>query len=189
MAEHPRPGQENLYSYQLLAKLLNKPSILSLDLSDGLREIAFSVPVLQPKSAITPYLSSPESEYPESLTTERFFYSRAALEDVSKVKFCRVADKITGMVLRYSNDAEVSLGWVRLDCLCTLERADSSGMWLLVLEDHYGFPQVIDISLTLPLTDSQKYFSVQWCGQLEWWFSRRQCQLHYRDRKTLSTRH
>lgn len=188
MAEHPRPNQENLYTYQPLARLLNKPSVLSLDLSDGFREIAISLPVLLPVGAAGLRLPCPVSEYPECLSTEGFFYSLATLEDVFEVKLCRVVDEITGVVLCYSNGTEASLGWVRLDCLRTLGRADSSGMWLLVLEDQFGFPQVIDISLTLPLSDSQMYFSVQWCGKLEWWFSRRQCQLHYKGRKSLSTR-
>lgn len=185
MGEHSRRGRR--FSYELIARLSNEPSLFYLDMSDGLREVALSVPLSQKAARTEPYLPKPASAYPQCLPTEDFFFSAASLEDVSEIKLCRVSEGISGVVLRYSDDREVSLGWVHPDHLSSPQRVDSLGMWLFVSEPCDGFPVVTDIKLSLPLADSQKYFAIQWRGQLEWWFSLRQCQLYHEGRCTRAT--
>jgi hypothetical protein len=109
------------------------------------------------------------------------------LESVAELKLCRVKNSITGIVVRYLDGAQVSLGWGREGALRSMQKEDDNvGLWLLISTSS-GFPRVTDVSLTLPLAEKGSYFEIQWCGKLEWWFSRRQCQLCYEGNRTQRT--
>ncbi|KAK9443916.1 hypothetical protein VB005_02441 [Metarhizium brunneum] len=192
LAEHPIPGQELRYKYQPIARLQNKATTLCFDLTNGVRAVSVSSPEStdpqEPLPPSPPCPPRPVSAYPHTVSPEMFFYSFAMLENVSELKLCRVGDTITGMVLRYSDSTEASLGWVRRETLRSMQKEDdSSGLWLLISISS-GFPRVSDIRLTLPSANEGKYFAMQWCGKLEWWFSRRQCQLRYEGISTLEPR-
>ncbi|EFY88702.1 hypothetical protein MAC_05320 [Metarhizium acridum CQMa 102] len=187
MEAHPRNSHR--FSYELVAKLSNEPSLFYLDLRSGLQEIRCgNEPPVQDPIKTKPDLLEPTSTYPQCLPTEFFYFSTASLEDVSEIKLCKDAQRISGVVLGYSDGREVSLGWVHPDHLSSPMKVDDSlGMWLLVSET--GLPLltdirlVTDIRLTVPMAEAQKYFAVQWRGQLGWWFSVRQCQLHHEGEK------
>lgn len=189
MGEHPVPGQECRYGYQLITRLENRACTLGLDLTDGVQAVLVSALVPpNPDKLRHPCLPRPVSAYPLSVSPEKFFYSHAILENVAELKLCRAGNTITGIVLRYLDGAEESLGWVREGALRSMQKDDNSaGLWLLISASS-GFPRVTNISLTLPLAEKGSYFTVQWHGKLEWWFSRRQCQLFYEGNSTQETR-
>ncbi|KAG8416200.1 hypothetical protein J3459_013696 [Metarhizium acridum] len=82
MGEHPRKGRG--FSYKLITRLLNEPSLFYFDLSDGLREVALSVPLSQKAAIPELCLPKPASAYPQCLPTEDFFFSAASLETCLK---------------------------------------------------------------------------------------------------------
>ncbi|KAM3446846.1 hypothetical protein MY3296_009282 [Beauveria thailandica] len=130
MGEHPRPGTEDTYKYKTLLGLSdNRPVTIYADMSDGLRSIMIPknlTNVSRAKPRLT--LLQPTSMFPRS--HDSFFYSKAPLEAVSRIRVCRVEERITGMLLGYSNGSWTSLGSVDLDQLDSAMDVDTCGLWI-----------------------------------------------------------
>lgn len=168
----------------MTAALSQQPVTLFLGLNDeGYQDVAFSVP---PPRAVDgrslpslPNLPSPASPLPRSIRYEHFFYSCAKLSHVSEVIPCRMDGIVKGILLNYLDGRMASLGQIRLDRLDKAEKVSQYGLWLQVSPSAKGFPQVTDLRVGIPSPDSGNYFHIEWLGHLEWWSSRRQCQLCY----------
>lgn len=184
LAEHPPPGFESEYSYHLTAAVSQQPVTLFLGFNDeGYQDVAFSLP---PPRAVDgrslpslPNLPSPASPFPRSIRYEHFFYSCAEVRHVSEVIPCRVDGNVKGIILNYLDGRVASLGQIRLDLLDKAETVSQYGLWFQVSPSAKGFPQVTDLRVNIPSPDVGSYFHIEWLGHLEWWSSRRQCQLRY----------
>ncbi|KAK8148179.1 hypothetical protein G3M48_000219 [Beauveria asiatica] len=130
MGEHPRPGTEDTYKYKTLLGLSdNRPVTIYADMSDGLRSVMIPKNLTN-VSRVKPRLTllQPTSMFPRS--HDSFFYSKAPLEAVSRIRICRVEERITGMLLGYSNGSWTSLGSVDLDQLESAMDVDTCGLWI-----------------------------------------------------------
>lgn len=193
MGEHPRPGSEAEYKYKMLLHLSSKsPVTLYADLSDGLRAVLIPRHWWDPSKAKERLaLPHPLSEYP-CPSTGPFFYSRARLENVSQIRLCRDADRITGMVLYYDNDTRASLGRVSLEKLEAPKTVDACGLWLLAAYTEgpvrvARVPRIVSVLFAPPVSEAETHLHVQWRDELEWWSSSRQCRLHWKGKETLPT--
>ncbi len=129
------------------------------------------------------------SEYP-CPSPEPFFYSRARLENTDEIRLCRDADRITGMVLYYSNDTRASLGRVSLAKLETPQAVDTCGLWLLAAYTDGGrqvarVPRIVSVLFAPPASEAETHLHVQWRDEPECWSSSRQCRLHWKGKETL----
>ncbi|KAM3500467.1 hypothetical protein MY11210_009515, partial [Beauveria gryllotalpidicola] len=183
MGEHVRPGWEGTYWYILLStSSKNKATSLYADFTAGLRAVAISPALVEPRkaqlSAGPSSRSAVLSPYPRSLPFENFCYAKASLEDVCAVATCRRADidgeLIAGMVLCYADGTEASLGWVAPDGLDSPTPVPDGGIWLRVSLSRTGFPRVTAMAFAVPADEDDAYLRLQWRGELEWWFSQRQ---------------
>lgn len=120
------------YSYSHIARLQNRPTPLGPDFSRSLQWIAIGQPERQRRTGFSPNIPTPRSDRPKSFCDELFFFSSASLESVTGLRTCQEGGAITGMVLRYSNNTEKSLGWVRADRLGYLQEVCPDGLWILV---------------------------------------------------------
>ncbi|OAA51460.1 hypothetical protein NOR_00053 [Metarhizium rileyi] len=186
MGEYPPPGTESQYTLDLILTASNEPTSFFIDLSKGLRAVGTCHRASEGKARLS--LPSAKSCYPRSMFFERFYYSRATLEDVTQVLPCRIASVIVGAIFCYRNGTRASLGWVALNQLDAPVTVDTPGLWFLITKFGPGFPKITAICHSPPVTGGQEYFHVQWQGELEWWFSCRQCQLHHNGRQTPMTR-
>lgn len=125
---------------------------------------------------------------------ENFLDAKASLEDVSGVATCRRADidgqVITGIVLRYTDKTEASRDWVAPDGLDSPIAVPDSGIWHYVALSRTGFPIVTSRAFifTALTREDNAYLRLRWRGELEWWFSPRQCQLYYNSKLTAETK-
>lgn len=174
-------------SYRHIARLQNRPTPLGFDFSRSLQWIAIGQPERQRRTGFAPNIPTPRSDRPKSFCDELFFFSSASLESVTGLRTCQEGGAITGMVLRYSNNTEESLGWVRADRLGYLQEVCPDGLWILVTffpKLPYKYPWVTKITVNIPSVDLHKYLAITWRGQLERWFSRRQCRLYHDGQST-----
>ncbi|TQN73717.1 hypothetical protein CSHISOI_01677, partial [Colletotrichum shisoi] len=142
----------------------------------------------------TPMVEWPTSPYPKCRRHENFAWSRANLMDVVEIIPCRhrrQGMKITsGLLLRYDGGHQACVGQVRLDQLEIPLGVDYAlKLWLGFSLTHDG-PCVSNIKLsreipTLPVCEN--WFQVDWCNDLEWWYSDRQCQLSQQGRMSPAT--
>ncbi|KAM3447863.1 hypothetical protein MY3296_008318 [Beauveria thailandica] len=197
MGEHVRPGWEGTYWYVLLlTSCKNETLSLYADFTAGLRAVAISPALAESRkaqlSAGPSQRTVPLSLYPRSLPFENFCYAKASLEDVSAVAACCQADidgqVIAGIVLRYMDGTEASLGWVAPDGLDSPTPVPDDGIWLCVSLSRTGFPRVTAMAFAAPADEDARYLRLRWRGELEWWFSRRQCQLHYNGELSAETK-
>lgn len=170
-------SQDSEYRYTRIASFRNAPTTLHLDTSHGLAALQ-TLPSEGDIPNPDPIIAAP-SEMPWN----ELIYSHAALENVERVIVCRGDDVITGLILCYSNGAQASLGWQLHDTLSAPTSVAPEGLWLLVETDTH-LPRVVDISLMRPAVEGKSYFHIRWSGMLVWWFSIRQCQLHFDGRHT-----
>lgn len=120
---------------------------------------------------IQPPIEAPQSIYPPTRITEEFFYSSASLTDVASVTLCRhmMDDELSviGLVFRYSDGRERTVGQVRLDCLDEpLNVEPTSGIALKASMDRRKIVEV-------KLCDGEKdrWIWMPWSGRISWWFS------------------
>lgn len=189
LGPRPRNGQKSEYR-KLLALDENKPATLYVDLVSGVRAVI--VPRRgdgQPRPETHLRIPRPLSPQPEN-GNDWFFYSNGCMENVHQVSVCRTFDRITGMILLYASGTRASIGRVAVDRLDAPQLVDSTGMWILGEHSrnpaHYSKPvHITKVLFALPEADVDEYLHVRWAGQLEWWSSVRQCEVHYEGRQTL----
>ncbi|SPQ20852.1 7fe6b43f-d362-4d17-a62d-94c47311d6b1 [Thermothielavioides terrestris] len=122
LGSHPASGGGN-YQYALVCRPAEHgPSRIYFDLSlYGIHSLAVDTP-LPSGAVVLPSPAPPVSPCPELGPYEIFTYTSAALDGVVEVTPCRsdVAEfgpAITGLLLRYADGRQASLGQVRLDRL------------------------------------------------------------------------
>ncbi|KAM3426020.1 hypothetical protein NHJ13734_009725 [Beauveria thailandica] len=172
MGEHVRPGWEGTYWYVLLStSCKNETLSLYADFTAGLRAVAISPALAESRkaqlSAGPSQRTVPLSLYPRSLPFENFCYAKASLEDVSAVAACCQADidgqVIAGIVLRYMDGTEASLGWVAPDGLDSPTPVPDDGIWLCVSLSRTGFPRVTAMAFAAP-ADEDARLDLAHCG-------------------------
>ncbi|OAA65106.1 hypothetical protein LEL_10553 [Akanthomyces lecanii RCEF 1005] len=191
MGEHPRPGTEHSYKYRTLLRLSDdRPVTIYADMSDGLRSIYIPQEMnhtSEVKSRLT--LPQPTSKFCFS-SQDSFIYSKAALEDVSQIRICGNEERITGMLLGYSNGTWASLGSVDVNQLRGAMHVDAAGLWIQSAYTE-GPPwvttraHIVCVTSRSPTSGHENSLHVRWHGELEWWYSKRQCEVHYGDKHTL----
>lgn len=196
MGEHIRPQWECAYWYLLLSTS-HKNEVITLyaDVTAGLRAVAVPADLGESRQAQWARPSqqiAPLSPYPRSIPFENFCYAKASLENVSAVAAFRQDDIdgqfVTGIVFSYTDGTEASLGWVAPGGLDSPTPVPDGGIWLRVSVPQTGFPRVESIAFTAPAPEDDGYLRLQWRGELEWWFSPRQCQLYYDGKATAETK-
>lgn len=156
----------------------------------GIRRLAFESPkpISQSQSIRIPIPSYPYPEHYDCVDCG-YFYSSAAMENVIKIIPCEeeyVVDHrtIVGLLFRYSDGTQACVGRFRLDCAGTpLVVGKSPQMWLSFYEDMRIIVDMGVSSPPWPMSPTCLY--VSWAGKLEWWFSQRQCRLHYGDQSSI----
>jgi hypothetical protein len=156
----------------------------------GARELAFetSAPT-SPRMA--PPLPRPCSTLPGSLTLESYYWSSASLESIISLQECRRIDcegpKVIGLLFKYSTGAMAAVGQVRLDLLTKPQAVDQTKrMWLAFSCTEGQFPYVSQVELSESPMEGSGWFETGWAGDLEWWFSFRQCQVWYNGQTSLT---
>lgn len=190
MGEHPRPGTQRNYKYQTLLRLSDdRPVTIYTDMSDGLRSIMIPKNLNNISKVKTPViLPRPTSPFP-IWGSESFCFSKATLNGVSQLRICRKEEQITGMLLGYTNGTWASLGGIDLDRLERPMEVDTSGLWIqsaytegpswVATRAH-----IVGIKLCAPHLEPENYLHIRWHGELEWWHSHRQNEVHYGGKQT-----
>ncbi|KAL7940556.1 hypothetical protein V8C42DRAFT_337215 [Trichoderma barbatum] len=189
LGKYPTPGQT--YTYSHITTFPKEPDYLYIDDSAGIREVAFvPAPILHERSLSLP---EPKSFCPKHTSVESYFYTFASLENLSFIKICKLNGMIIGLLLHYHNGLRASVGQVRLDQLSKEQQVpDNATIRFVISRTEYQCPYV---SSVLVLTEGTAEgpptildLEVACYGTLEWWFSRRQCQLAYEGRTSAPTR-
>lgn len=178
-----------------MERLTNEPKCLFFDTSShGIQNLVFETPrpLLERNTpAPTPELSSP---YPESLCIEDYFYTSASLDNATTVSLCEGSYKgkvyVTGLVFTYSNGREACVGQIRRDYLsCPLQLITSPMLWLgFSLENREPRVAKIETISSPSDTSSLEWLAIPWTGQLDWWFSARQCKVYHKEQASPATR-
>ncbi|KAK3300334.1 uncharacterized protein B0H64DRAFT_380644 [Chaetomium fimeti] len=187
-----RSGQSLLdrSGWTLLNRPRKEPSRIFYDTSDSrMGVLAFETP--PPESdGQRPASLTPLSPGPESGPLEPYFYSSSDLSGVTAVTPCErrfgETSVIRGLLLHHA-DAHVScVGEVRLDSLgCPLK---VEGPIWLGFSTTRGAPCVTQIATSRPAeTDAVDWLALPCRGQLEWWYSFRQCRVHHEGRASPAT--
>ncbi|KAL7902144.1 hypothetical protein HDV64DRAFT_239517 [Trichoderma sp. TUCIM 5745] len=194
LGNHPTPG--HIYSYSRIATLQSQPDYLYVDQSAGIRELALNPAPNVDNTALEGRLPAPKSDYPAITPTEKYFYTSAPLLNLSSIKICKFRGVITGILLNYYNGSQASLGHVRHDLLSDAQQIPRDAtIRFAVSRTDDKCPYVSNVLLITP--DTTQRFSpanlgfdleVTCCGLLEWWFTRRQCQLAHEGRSSVPTR-
>ncbi|WQF75107.1 hypothetical protein CDEST_00121 [Colletotrichum destructivum] len=135
-------------------------------------------------------LREPLSHYPRSFLLDYYFYSCVSLSHLDLIIPCRVlllgAQRITGLLLRYTNGTHSTAGQVRLNCLeKPLQASGLQTLWLgFSKRYHLPFVSVLEVSAPGPRQVVCCWFQVELCGVLEWWFSTTQCQVHHKGKSS-----
>lgn len=145
----------------------------------------------------TPPLPRPLSTKPDSLALESYHWSSTSLEGIKNMQQCKRmvcgALKVIGLLFEYDTGARATVGQVRLDSLTKPQAVHrSTQMWLAFRLNEAQHPYVSQVELPespfeSPL-EGPTWFQTDWVGELEWWFSQRQCQLWYKGQTSLRTR-
>ncbi|KAL7794340.1 hypothetical protein V8C37DRAFT_415184 [Trichoderma ceciliae] len=162
LGKHPTPG--HTYSDSRVATFRNEPDYMYLYIegSSGVRELALNPAPNAHETSQNLRLPVPKSRYPKLTSVESYFFTSAPLETLGSIKLCSSNGIVTGLLLHYHDGSRASVGQVRLDRLT---------------EERQLSPANLDSDLEVPCH-----------GTLEWWFSRRQCQLAHEWRTSASTR-
>lgn len=121
---------------------------------------------------------------------EDYFYSDHDLTGVESVTPCKFSDKpgYSGMLLHFSNGHQESVGQVRLDCLCPSMDLESSTSWFLVFKrrsDLHPYVAAITTTACSSKTDIEEVVELSCDGRLEWWWSRHQTYVIYKNQKSI----
>lgn len=169
----------------------NEAIIAQLHLLEGLRGVICAAEWPPADFLISegmvPIMPQTASSYPRGKRGEAFYLSVVELRPAASMRLAMDGLRVTGLLLTYLDGAEDALGRVCLAKLQPPERVYEDGIWILTeLIDKY--PQVVRIVVEKPGRNADRYLHVRWQGQLEWWSSVRQCEVHYLTAKTLSAR-
>lgn len=189
MGPHQRKSLGS-YAFSLLERQERGVNpILYVDEPACIQTLAFSTlaPTITSQSR-PPCLPEPISSDSASNSKEPFFWTWADLEGVVEVTLCRAngginGGYITGLIFRYSNGHQASVGQVRRDRLNQPRQVDgSAGMWLTFPRRRCCISSV-DFSPQAPI-NGQSYFEMPWRGRLEWWYSYRQCRVYHEEKSS-----
>lgn len=193
LGKHPTPGQA--YTYSRLAKLRSEPDYLYIDESKGIRELALS-PAPEINDAQILHIPTPLSRYPAITSVESYFYTFVRLENLDSIRLCNFNRTVTGLLLHYHDSSRATLGQVRLDRLGAEQRVPCDAtIRFVILRKPDQCPYVSNVivftaciprNLLPAATDLD--FEITCHGILEWWYTRRQCQLAHNGRTSASTR-
>ncbi|KAK1451023.1 hypothetical protein CCUS01_11199 [Colletotrichum cuscutae] len=142
----------------------------------------------------SPRVEWPTSSYPKFRRHEYFAWTSAKLGDVVDIIPCRRnrqgSEIISGLLLRYIDGQQACVGQIRLDQLQNPICVDRDcKMWFkFSLTSDGPIVSGIEQSQEAPsLSKGENWFRVDWCGDLEWWYSKRQCQLSHQGRLSPET--
>ncbi|KID94874.1 hypothetical protein MAJ_09173, partial [Metarhizium majus ARSEF 297] len=192
LGHHPTPGQA--YTYSRVAKLRSQPDYLFIDDSAGIRELALTP---APGDNDTPNLRkpTPESCYPAITSVESYFYTFAPLENLDFIKICSFDGVVTGLLLHYHDGSRASVGQVRLDRVGPKQQVPHNATIRFTLSRTTDQCPYVSSILILPRlvrnffpAKSDLDLEVTCYAILEWWFTRRQCQLAHGGCTSASTR-
>ncbi|KAK1990624.1 hypothetical protein LX36DRAFT_390852 [Colletotrichum falcatum] len=159
----------------------------------GIRTLGFETPKPEPQDR-PPMIEWPNSSYPISRPHEYFAWNRTQLNDVVEVVPCYGLSHgktiIIGLLFHYADGKTASVGQIRLDRLGKVLIVDSDcKLWLGFWQSDDG--PCVSHAVLAPkqprLLDCDSWLEVEWCDDLEWWFSNRQCQLSHQGRLSPST--
>ncbi|KAK2059447.1 hypothetical protein LY76DRAFT_542805 [Colletotrichum caudatum] len=159
----------------------------------GIQMLGFETPEPKPQDR-PPMVEWPNSPYPISRPHEYFAWNRTQLNDVVEVVPCCGLSHgktiIIGLLFHYADGKTASVGQIRLDRLGKVLIVDSDcKLWLGFWQSSDG--PCVSHAVLAPkqprLIDCDTWLEVEWCDDLEWWFSNRQCQLSHQGRLSPST--
>ncbi|KAJ2987446.1 hypothetical protein NUW58_g4501 [Xylaria curta] len=133
-------------NWTLLHRSNGASSRIFFDISTfGIHKLGFELP--EPVSqGQSPSIPIPSSPYPESTSLDDYLYTSALLESVIELTPCKrkVAGRsfIAGLLFRYSDGTQASVGEFRLDCVATPMAVDSSSDMWLTFDTKDGYPFV-----------------------------------------------
>jgi hypothetical protein len=196
----PQGRSDHNYSYSLLESLRESPHYAYMDDSAGfVRELAIDQQPGICDSTWEDYKPAPLSRTPGERPGNRnisgsLFYTSAWLDDVVGLNLCQFNGIITGLLLHYEDRSRATVGQVRLDGLQGERRQVTKNAIIrfVVVRTGRQLPHVSGLLIFTdrmaepPLNDGLG-LEVECCGILEWWFSRRQCQLACKGRTSAST--
>ncbi|KAI1207666.1 uncharacterized protein F4807DRAFT_434099 [Annulohypoxylon truncatum] len=185
------------YSWGHVQTLEHAPSRLFFRYSsEGISELGLetSPPILR-KNAVGLIPFSPP---PNSLSFTCYFFSRASLEDVVEVTPCCMSradvSAIIGLLFRYADGHQWSVGEVRLDLLQDSIQVNSSEKMTLGFSAPDKYPYVASIHhcrVDRGQSDRSRLMllDIHWTGYLEWWFNSWQCKVYHNGQASPETRH
>lgn len=196
----PHENPNRRYSYSRLAILRDGPNHLYIDDSVGfIRELAFDPEPGRNSNTWEDYRPVPISPNPGNNPnccniSESFFYTSAPLDDLLGVNLCQFNDMVIGLLLHYGDGLQATVGEVRLDRLHSKRRQvpRNSTIRFTVSRTSHQCPYVNGLKIFTENTVKPPFnhgldLEVNCHGILEWWFTRRQCQLAYGNRTSAST--
>lgn len=124
---------------------------------------------------------------------EDYFYSDHDLTGLVKITPCKFSDQpgYSGMLLLFSNGHQESVGQIRLDCLCPSMDLERSTPWFLGFKRRSDQHPYVAAITTIPSSsemDLGTVLELSCDGRLEWWWSRHQTYVLYKDQKSIYTR-
>lgn len=141
----------------------------------GVRTIAFEG--ASPGRALSHPVNLPQTTHERVSTLQMpWFYSTASLLGVKEIVPCEryigVQRNIIGLLLRYSDGHEASLGQVRLDCLAAPKQViGHTSFWLGFSADRYG-RYVVHLELSRGAHDGNLcWVEIRYDDSVDWWFS------------------
>lgn len=148
----------------------------------GARSLSFETPEPAPASSS---LTLPQtlSQHPRATFFENYFYSTANLDGVDTIvpcqRYIRGRQRIVGLFLQFPEGRQSCVGQIRLDSLASpLQLSGHQRFWLGFSEDDHC-PFVAGLELSEPTSsEGVSWLEVPLRGNLDWWFSLRQCQVY-----------
>lgn len=194
LGHHPTPGQA--YTYSLLAKLRGQRDYLFIDDSAGIRELALTPAPEEVNETRNLRKPAPESCYPAITSVEGYFYTFAPLENLDFIKICNFDGVVTGLLLHYRDGSRASVGQVRLDWLGAEQQVPNEATIRFAISRTTDQCPYVSSVLVFVARSARNFFpaksdldfEVTCYGNLEWWFTRRQCQLAHAGYTSASTR-
>lgn len=113
---------------------------------------------------------------------ELFYYACPSLENLETITMCHMnqSNVISGLLLHYAGGHRECVGQVRPDRLGKSLNLDGGQPFFVGFELISGkFPQVTEIEMDQADLRTNRSMRIGGNGSLEWWWSRRQCQLLY----------
>ncbi|EFY84122.1 hypothetical protein MAC_09833 [Metarhizium acridum CQMa 102] len=194
LGHHPTPGQA--YTYSLVAKLRGQRDYLFIDDSAGIRELALTPAPEEVNETRNLRIPAPESCYPAITSVEGYFYTFAPLKNLDFIKICNFDGVVTGLLLHYHDGSRASVGQVRLDWLGAEQQVPNKATIRFAISRTTDQCPYVSSVLVFVARSARNFFpaksdldfEVTCYGNLEWWFTRRQCQLAHTGYTSASTR-